>query len=263
MHPMFRILSFLVFFPVAGIAQNIVWSAPLADDNQLRYMKIIGSDENDFYLLRSNAPFGDEGGKKNYKSRRFKLACYSQRMAVRWEKSLAAPVPDAKILEIRIVSGRLLVFAFLVTKNHTLQLYLQYLDAAGNYTGVPVQVDELESARVDEESRPNLLVSKDQSLVAVASRLQKEDEGMKFRVAVCDSALSRLYQKEIRPATGENMFAALDIQLSDSGNIFILGTLLAPGKKSKEQSSAGKYALVSSRRNNEESGLHEIFSPQG
>jgi hypothetical protein len=247
MRAILRIFPFLFLFPAPGLAQNIVWSAPVADDSQLRYMKIIGSDENSFYLLRSNVAFSEEGGKRSSKSRRYKLACYSQKMTVRWEKTLAAPVPDAKILEVRIVNGRLLVSAFLATKNRTLQLYLQYLDEKGNYTGAPVQLDELEAARVDEDSRPNLLVSKDESLVGIASRMQKEDEGLKFRIAVCDSALTPLYQKELSPQAGDKLFAAVDIQLSDSGNIFILGKLAAPAKKGKT-ADEGTYALLSWQR---------------
>jgi len=258
----FRSLFFLVLFPAAGVAQNIVWSTPVADDNQLRFMKIIGSDENDFYLLRSNVAFGSDGGKKNSKSRRYKLACYSQRMALRWEKNLAGPVPDAKILDLRIVNGRLLVSAFVSTKNHTLQLYVQYLDASGNYAGTPVQLDELESARVDEDSRPDLLVSRDESHVAIASRLQKEDESIKFRIAVCDSALAPLYQKEIQPEAGEKMFAALDIQLSDSGNVFILGRLFSPAKKGKE-SAEENYALLSWQRSSDGVMLHTIHAGAG
>ena len=88
----------LLFISYAAVSQNILWSTPVGDDNQMKYMKIIGSDESDFYLLRSNVPFQTDPGKKNSKSRRYKLACYSQRMALKWEKSLAAPVPEGRIL---------------------------------------------------------------------------------------------------------------------------------------------------------------------
>ena len=248
----------LLFFPLAAASQNIIWSAPVGDDNQMRYMKIIGSDENDFYLLRSNIPFQTDPGKKNSKSRRYKLACYTQRMALRWEKTLAAPVPEGKILDVRIVDGRLLVSAFLLAKNQPLILYLQFLDASGNYTGIPVKADELDADNVDDESRPDLLVSKDESLVALACRMQREEGGTpKFRIAVCDNSLTPLYQKEIQPDAGERSFAALDIQLSDSGNIYLLGTVFTAEKKAKTPLS-GNYALLAWRRSNDMLQLHEL-----
>jgi SpoVK/Ycf46/Vps4 family AAA+-type ATPase len=89
-------------------------------------LEIVGSDGSDFYLLRSNVDFSTEGSKRNSKTRKYTLACYSEKMALQWEKILAAPVPDGRILEIRMVGGRLLVSAYAATKTRTVMLYLQY-----------------------------------------------------------------------------------------------------------------------------------------
>ena len=217
------------WLPASG--QNIRWSSPLGDDNQMKYLKIIGSDENDFYVLRSNQPFGRS--RKGFKSRKYRLACFTQDMVMRWDKTLTAPSPDGRILDVQMVNGRLLTSAY-IQKGAVYQLVLQYIRSTGEFDGTPVVAEEWNGGRLDDESRPDLLLSGDQSLMALAYRVSNKDYSrQQYRTILCDTSLNILVRKEITVEAGDRIFSPVDMALSDSGNIYLLGSLADADKKGR------------------------------
>src|SRR5438477_11959908 len=105
-----KFLFFILFFILQQLeAQNVTWSQPFTEDKRMQYLKIIGSDEDGFYLLRSNLTFADNRDHSGFRNRKYALEYFDFSMHQKWNHELLSSVPDAKIIAIEAVNNKILV----------------------------------------------------------------------------------------------------------------------------------------------------------
>jgi hypothetical protein len=256
----YSICAVLFLLPAPSTGQSIKWSGPLDEDKQMKFLKIIGSADDNYFVLRSNYSFIASHENSGTKNRKYKLLIFSHEMVPRYDKVLASPVPDGRITDIQMVNGQLLASIYLLSKDYIVSFYLQYIDLLGNFVGTPVKVDEFNIQKYEDDNRPDLIYSKDETRIALAYRkLNKEQTQQTYRISVCDSALLPLFRKDIVVESGNHNFSSLDVALSDSGDIYLLGLQYTTDKKVKGPNESF-YALYACFKDSEHHVYKELKS---
>ncbi|MCX6291094.1 MAG: hypothetical protein NT126_04955 [Bacteroidetes bacterium] len=230
------IFWFPVLFPVHLPAQSVKWSAPLNDDKKMQYMKIIGTDDDGFYVLRSNLSLADSRDHSGFRNRRYALQYFDLDMNLKWYQQLAASVPEAKITTVQMFNSKVLIVSSLVgKKNKKYSLFAQYINHKGVYEDEPVLLDSLSVEKINDDSKPDVVVSHDQSKAVCAFRKisVSNKEEQEYEAIVMDTCLAIVYRKNIAVPLNAKHFNPLDFVLTDEGNFFLLGMRYVTEKKVK------------------------------
>jgi hypothetical protein len=217
------------------VAQRVTWSQPFVEDKKMQYFKITGTDEEGFYLLRSNYSLdnGDHSGSKNKK---YVLEYFDLGMRLKWSHPLASSVPEARIIAVQSVNTKILVLSAVTEKpTKRYRIFAQYINSMGSYESQPLLLDEFGYEKINDDNRPDILVSHDQSKAVCAFRKISDDkkEDQVYEAIVVDTNLQVLYKKEMAIPLNEKHFATMDFVLTDAGDFFLLGIKFLTGKKVK------------------------------
>ena len=240
MHNLNRLIFFLVvFFSISmlpsALCQSVRWSQPMADNSKYGYLKIIGSDGDGFYVLRSNLSLSSTKDRSGFKSRKYLLQYYGMELNLHWEQELTAPAEGGKIADVQVMDDKVIVLFYTRDKaSKKFNFYVQFINASGKWQDQAVLLDDFSADEFDEENKPGIMLSHDQTKFAMSYRkFQKDQEVQAFMVVVADNTLRILYRKEIQVPLAIRYFVPVTAVLSDSGNYFVLGIKYTTDKKVK------------------------------
>lgn len=227
------ILTLIGAFP--GLAREIKWSPTLPENAKFPYLKIIGGDDEGFFVLRSNISLDTDRDRAGLRSRKYFLQYFSMEMALRWEGELNAQSDDTRFADIKVVNGRVLVVSYAQDKaTRQFRFYAQYLGTGAAYIGTPVLIDTVAVSRLDEDNKPGILLNRDESqFVFTYRKVPSDGSRQSFEAVLLDTALSLLYRKEIPVDTEQPRFSPLRYVLTERGNFYILGIEFLTDKKVK------------------------------
>ena len=217
-------------------AQQVTWSKQIAVDKKLQYMKIIGTDEEGFYTLHSNISFDNDREQRGYKNRRYSLEYFDLELNLKWNQPLESSVPEAKIIDVQILNNKILVISSLADKHAKLyRLFAQFLDNKGIFKGEPLLLDEFSYDKINDESKPGVVISHDRLKAVCAFRKipVNSKEEQHYETIVIDTNLKIVYKKEIVIPLNTKHFTPLDFVLTNQGNFFLLGMKYQTDKKVK------------------------------
>lgn len=225
----------LLLAAVRSEAQTVRWSQPLPDNAKLPYMRIIGSDAEGFYVLRSNLTLGNGRERSGFKTRKYMIQYFSNELTMRWEQELVAPGEQGHIADVQIVNERLMVVSYTYEKpSKTYRFSMQYLDEKGHWLGTPSRLEEFSAEDIDEDNKPGVIVARDQALFAFTYRRINTSTGEQSYIAVvADTSLTIVYKKEIQVPLPEKKFTPVSFLLTDDGNFYLLGIKFLTEKKVK------------------------------
>jgi hypothetical protein len=216
-------------------AQHVSWSQPFIEDRKMQYLKITGTDEEGFFLLRSNISFDNERDHSGFRSRKYALEYFDLDMNRKWSQPLSSPVPDGKILAVQSVHHKILVVSSAAEKQtKQVKLYAQYLDNKGTYDGHPLLLDSIGYEKINDDSKPDIVVSHDQSKAACLFRkISSSKEEQIYEPIVIDTNLRIIYKKDILVPVSEKHFTPLDFVLTNDADFFLLGVKYLADKRVK------------------------------
>ena len=201
MHNLNRLIFFLVvFFSISmlpsALCQSVRWSQPMADNSKYGYLKIIGSDGDGFYVLRSNLSLSSTKDRSGFKSRKYLLQYYGMELNLHWEQELTAPAEGGKIADVQVMDDKVIVLFYTRDKaSKKFNFYVQFINASGKWQDQAVLLDDFSADEFDEENKPGIMLSHDQTKFAMSYRkFQKDQEVQAFMVVVADNTLRILYR---------------------------------------------------------------------
>ncbi|TAH41317.1 MAG: hypothetical protein EYC69_08505 [Bacteroidetes bacterium] len=228
------LLCFFIF-PSIISGQTVKWSKPVSDNSKLPYMKIMGASATGIFVLRSNITFDNTKARSGFKTRKYLLQKFSMEMQLLSEYDLKAPVENARLADLQMVNGKVLLIFYSTDKGeHSYKFYAQYLTDAGDLEGQAVLMVEFAADNIDEDNLPGIVSSKDESKIAFTYRqLSKDKSGQYYHTVVMDSALNLIYTKDFDVVLPVKMYVPLTFLLTDEGNFFVLGMKFTTEKKVK------------------------------
>src|SRR5688572_27676045 len=90
----------LLLAPVLASSQTVQWSAPMTDDKKFPYLRILGTVEEGYYLLRSNMTFGNDKSRSGFRSRKYVLQLISDDLRIRFSQPLDVSCEDCHIADV-------------------------------------------------------------------------------------------------------------------------------------------------------------------
>src|SRR5438552_14569854 len=100
---LFALLVALLIDASIAEAQKVTWSLLVSESSKLNYLKIIGQDENGFYLIRSNHPLSSGTEYFTYRNNRFLISCYDFNLHLSWEKNIDIAKKEVKIISFIVL----------------------------------------------------------------------------------------------------------------------------------------------------------------
>src|ERR1041385_5966156 len=104
----YLIVVSLAFLTNILFGQQMKWSSVI-ENKDYNYIKIIGQNEEGFYVLKSNISFDDERDRVGFRSRRYSLAFFTNEMVLKWTHPLEAPLTDGKIVSVNMLNEKVIV----------------------------------------------------------------------------------------------------------------------------------------------------------
>jgi hypothetical protein len=227
----------LLLLQVDTRAQTVKWSQPLLNNKKVPYLLILGEDYNEnIYVLRSNLSLKNNKERSGFRNRTYQLQYFSGNLNLQWEKELRTSFEDGHITDVRLVNGKVIVTSYLLDKkSKNYYFFAQYLDDKSQWTGQPVLLDSFPAENFDDNDKPGLIHSHDQSMIAFSYRkIYKEDKFQVCRVIVMDTNLVSIYKKDIEIPVAASLFVPLDFLLTNNGSFFTLGIHYTTEKKVRE-----------------------------
>ncbi|HRH66042.1 MAG TPA: hypothetical protein PLU53_07080 [Bacteroidia bacterium] len=240
-------------------SQGVRWSQPMTDNSKYPYLKIIGSDGDGFFVLRSNLSLNSTRDRSGFKSRKYFIQYFGTELSLRWEQELTAPMEGGKISDVQIVGDKAMILFYTHDKgNKMFSFFAQQLDGNGKFSDQPSLLDEFVADEIDEENRPSIQICHDQTkFVLTYRKFSKGQDVQSFIIVVSGQDLRVLYRKEILVPLTIRHFVPVASVLSDSGNYFILGIKYTTDKKVKAPGES-YYQLVGYNRQEDKTIDREV-----
>ena len=127
------IFTFSVFFPNISEAQKLLLSPSEIDESGFGYTKVIGQDDEGYFLLLSNITLNYSGDRMGFRSRKYKLAYYNSNLTQKWSIPVNATKPNAEIEAVTFFNESILIISSEYIKS---DLKLNYYFSTINKEGV-------------------------------------------------------------------------------------------------------------------------------
>jgi hypothetical protein len=246
-----KVLAAILFFLNLNNAfcQSIKWSASIVDDKKQPYLKILGADDEGYFVLLSNLSFYTDRDHSFLRSRKYELQYFTDDLVLKW--SLPLTFDEKNIADVAIAGNKVVVLMQSFSKaNKTLNVYASQIDKSGKYSS-PVLLQEIATAKTDEDHKPDLIISHDEHLIGCAYRLMpKNKEEQLYKTIVFDTSLNIIYRKDIAIPISHKRFIPQSFTLTDNGNFFLLGQEFTTDKRVKAPGEIF-YELFSYRLNSD------------
>lgn len=226
-----------LFFHTSVFGQDITLSPSPVEDVNFDYMKIMGQDEEGFFLLQSNLPLDLDRDKIGFKSRKYRISYFTFNLIPLWSKTVDVIQPGGTVETISMLNSDVLVLSSQENKNNkTISVYGRIINAKGS--DIKVQHIADFSLQTFSHNKPQCIVSANRQLAAFHFIEFNSDKLQTDHLCIMDSSLTPVIQKTISIPYGEKNFYPVDFALSNNGDFNFMGvrSLKAneSGKKRKE-----------------------------
>ncbi len=224
--------------------QSFTLSPQNIDDPGFEHVKVIGQDDEGFYLLQSNLSLNSERDRIGFRNRKYKLRYFDFNLNARWDKRLEDEKENFNIDLVTMFNGHPVILRSQWLKSeNTLSYSLSVLDNKGNVINQqkPVKIvytkdSDLEKAR--------LIVSKDNSLACiVVEELRSTDQVL--HIISVDTALNTIYKYDPVINYTYKQLEVADVAVADDGQVAVLAQLEVrmPEERKKKQVSYKLFVL--------------------
>ena len=94
-HFTLSVLFLFMLMTSCVFAQQITVSPTAIDEQGFGFTKVIGQNENGYFILMSNMSMNTETDRVGFKNRKYKIAWFNLKLEKKWSKPIEPPTPDA------------------------------------------------------------------------------------------------------------------------------------------------------------------------
>ncbi|MBN2683039.1 MAG: hypothetical protein JXR58_11065 [Bacteroidales bacterium] len=212
----FTIISF------GAISQSVEvdWGMEQNIEKGTFIQKVIGSDSEQFFTLRTEGVNGFEGGKIFLE--KYDLATKE----VNSSAELVLPMVngnEAKFLDMYYFKGKLILFTEVM--EHTIMrrnLYVQYMNEDGTIKNKPLKMGSLPASNLPEDGFTVQLYPKESLFLIVYNSSFESYAGEAFSTKLMDENLTEKWSKDLAFPLSETKFKVTQYLLGPSGNVYFV-----------------------------------------
>ncbi len=220
------LIAILLCFNLCNInvyAQQLQLSAASLDEISLGYTKVIGQDENGYFVLMSNLSLNSESDRVGFKNRKYKLTYFNTALTLVWEKSLDPFSKDAVIDAVTFFNEKIVVISSMQKRNESLvNYYVTTFDNSGTPTQNENPVTSFTAGKYDYE-KSKVILSSDRNRMMIVTREYSGDDNQTVYAAVLDTAFKEVANKNVIVPFPVKSFDVTGYVVSDKNDILFLG----------------------------------------
>lgn len=204
-------------------AQKVMLSPSEIDEPAYGYLKVIGQDDNGYFVLMSNITLNYIGDRKGFRSRKYKLAYFNTNLTPVWSKQLTPPGENAEIDNVAFFNGSILLVSSSYDKQQqSVSYHFSKIDNQGTVSTIEKPAFVFSDIQSDFE-KSRVIISGNQSRVAIIAREYTTENSQTVATAVFDENLTFLNSSKGNINFADKNFEITGYQLSNDGDFAMLG----------------------------------------
>jgi|SRR5688572_1931699 len=212
-----------LFFATSAWSQKVLISPTAIDESGFGFAKVIGQNEDGYFVLLSNLTMNTENDRVGFKNRKYKLAWFNTSLEKKWSKPIDPPSSDATIDAVTFFNSRVLIITSTYLKQEKKVKYtIKTIDQDGNLSSNSNVAIEFPEVTSDYE-KCKIIFSITRQQFAIVMREFTDDTSQTIYAAVIDTALNIITQKSVTIPFSEKKFGIDAYALSVSGDLAVLG----------------------------------------
>ncbi len=216
-------------------SQSLLFSPSPIEDNGFDNVKIIGQDDEGFYLLQSNLPLELERDRIGFKNRKYKIAYYSYEMVLRWIKPVEAWTENANVETVAFFHQKIIIIAGKENKpENTLSLFAQWMNNKGDIIS-NTQIAKIQFEENSDYAKAKIIISANQQLAGIIVHEYFNDTRQAVHAIASDTSLKFKFNKKLIINYGAKNFTATGYSLSNNFDFNLIGVRTAKVKNAERK----------------------------
>ena len=221
----FLILFALTFFGTNVFAQSYTISPEDLDDAVYSHVKVIGQDDEGFYLLQSNLSLATERDRVGFKNRKYKISYYDFNLKQKWNKVLTAFEDGASVEAVTFFNNHLLVLqSHWHRGENTVTFFADLYNNNGKTDKSNLRLGECHYGKNNDLGKVKLLTSTSRLTGAMYFEEDADNE-LHVQLISFDSALTVRAQKLLVIPYDDRKLLDTDYALSENADFISLAQL--------------------------------------
>jgi hypothetical protein len=202
-------------------AQTPQWSEPQRSAH--KYIKIIGQDEENFFVLNSNMTQSDYRMGSAFRKREYSLTCYSDDMRMKWNKEILPFEKDDRTITVIFFQEKPVVLnARFLNNQGRMIVSARRIGKDGEYEGAASVIGEFVCERREDAEHVEIAFSQDQSKFLYVQKGLSASENLLLSGALVNSQLVAEAHRDVELVCPSPDFNLRSISISNSGNVYAL-----------------------------------------
>ncbi len=203
-------------------AQNALSSPDKIDESGFGYSKVIGQDEDGYFLLLSNLTLNSESDRVGFKNRKYKVARYNNQLVRQWSKTVDPP-DNSFIDAVTFFNGNvMIVTSQFLKQEQSVRCELTTINKSGTFLRHEHSATLFHPVTADYE-KAKVIFSINRQQFAVLLREYTNDTSQTIFTVVKDTALQQVTLKSVTVPFSEKKFGFTGYALSVNGDLAIMG----------------------------------------
>lgn len=217
--------AFALFFTAPVTAQSYVISPANLDDAAYSHVKVIGQDEEGFYLLQSNLSLATERDRIGFKNRKYKISYYDFNLKKKWDKALSAFEDGANVEAVTFFNNHILVLQSKYQRGENIVTFFSDIyNNTGKTDKYNVRLGECHYGKNNDLSKVKLVVSASKLMGAMYFEEETDNE-IQVQAIVFDSSLKHVSQHKLLIPYEDKRILQTEYALSENGDFVTLAQL--------------------------------------
>ena len=226
----------LISFSGKLSGQHFIVSPESIDDPGFEHVKVLGQEEEGFYLLQSNLSLQIQRDRVGFRNRKYKIGFFNAALQQKWEKKLEEANDQRNIDLVVMFNGRPIIITSEWKKSENLiTFYADVLNNKGNSFIKEKKIGTISYTKGSDLEKPRFVISHN-NLNAVIVVEEDRDKDQVLHLMMLDSSLTMnmLYSPVINYPSKQ--FEVTNVVLSDANDF----AAIAQGTEKNQNGQKGK-----------------------
>ncbi len=212
----------LISFSSDIIAQSYTLSPENLDDATYSHVKVIGQDEEGFYLLQSNLSLATERDRIGFKNRKYKISFYDFNLRKKWDKILTPFEDGANVEAVTFFNAHILVLQSKYQRGEsTVTFFTDVYNNTGKTEKSNLRLGECHYGKNNDLGKIKLVTSTARLTGAMYFEEEADNE-IHVQKIVFDSSLKVLSQHQLVIPYEDKRIMQTEYALSEKGDFISL-----------------------------------------
>jgi hypothetical protein len=257
-----RLLLFFTLLTVVNEAagQQVVLSTEPIDNDGFSEAKIIGQDDEGFYVLQSNLPLDLQKNRVGFKTRKLRIAYFDGNLKPRWNLPVLPSVESGAVDQVVLAQNRLLIISSAEMKSEPkMEIWIREINNRGTGSMPGNRVAALSFERSSDLDKIRFLSSADQRYSMLLLKENANSGKQLFHTMLLDSLFKPLKERNLELPYSSKELNMEDFKLSNDGDLVMLGYLNRKEKvKEGDKIKVSEYRLFSIPADEEKFSDHAV-----